>query len=109
MHVFVVRILGEDEFVVVGQYGLVVAYGGGVEYGQDVVGQKVLVHQLARGPVGDFAAVVGQDEASVLLKLKRLGQGSDAVGRASGGQYDAHALLLQVQEGVEVSVGYFFL
>lgn len=109
MHVFVVRILGEDEFVVVGQYGLVVAYGGGVEYGQDVVGQKVLVHQLARGPVGDFAAVVGQDEASVLLKLKRLGQGSDAVGRASGGQYDAHALLLQVQEGVEVPVGYFFL
>ena len=109
MHIFVVGVFGENEFVVIGQYGLVVAHGGGVEYGQDVVGQEVLVHQLARSPVGDFTAVVGQNEASVLLKLKRLGQGSDAVGRTSGGQYNAYALLLQVQEGVEVSVGYFFL
>lgn len=108
-HILVVGLFGEDVFVVVGQDGLPVADGGRVEDRQYVVGQQILVEQFARAPVDDFAAVVRQDAAVMLLHLQGFGQRCDAVSGSSGGQHQSDAAFLQAQQCLEVSGGNLFL
>ena len=108
-HVGIVRLLGDDAVLVIGQRHHVPILGKQADLGDEVCREGMLHQRFTGFAVNDFAAVVAQDAAAAAGQLQFLRQRLDAHRGAATGQHDGGARIGGIQKCLSGARGNHFV
>ena len=108
-HVGIVRILGDDAVLVIGQRHHVPILGKQADLGDEVCREGMLHQRFTGFAVNDLATVVAQDAAAAAGQLQLLRQRLDAHRGAAAGQHDGGARIGGIQKCLSGARGNHFV